>query len=96
MDLEMYFDSVKVAYTLYHTPYIVALYKYLGKTEIYKDGGYTKEDLQYNQYNDDPFKSFSVRRVDTLLEEFEHILKDLQGQSRPVFSSDVSKGKGMV
>ena len=82
----MYFDSVKVAYILYHTPYIVALYKYLRKTEIYKDGGYTKEDLQYNQYNHDPFKSFSVGRVDTFLEELEHILKDLPGQSRPVSS----------
>ena len=51
---------------------------YLRKTEIYKDGGYTKEDLQYNQYNNNPFKSLSVGRVDTLLEEFEHILEDLQ------------------
>jgi hypothetical protein len=65
----------------------VALYKYLGKTEIYKDSGNTKEDLQYNQYNHDSFKSFSVRRIDTLLEEFEHILKDLSSQSRPLFSS---------
>jgi hypothetical protein len=78
MNLEMYFDSVKVAYTIHHTPYIVALYKYLRKTEIYKNGGYTKEDLQYNQYNDDPFKSFSVRRIDTLLEELEHILENLR------------------
>ena len=84
----MYFDSVKVAYILYHTPYIVALYEYLRKTEIYKDSGNTKEDLQYDQYNDDPFKSFSVRRVDTFLEEFEHILEDLPSQSRPMFSSD--------
>jgi hypothetical protein len=86
----MYFDSVKVAYTIHHTPYTihliirVALYKNLRKTEIYKDGSNTQEDLQYNQYNDDSFKSFSVGRIDTLLEEFEHILKDLPSQSRPV------------
>ena len=89
MDLEMYFGSVQVAYTLHHTPYIVSsIIKYLRKTEIYKDSGYAKEDLQYNQYNDDPFKSFSVGRIDTLLEEFQHILKDLPSQSRPIFSSD--------
>jgi len=76
----MYFDSVKVAYTIPYTIHLiirVALHKYLRETEIYKDCGYTKENLQYNQYNDDPFKSFSVGGVDTLLEEFEHILKDL-------------------
>jgi hypothetical protein len=83
----------------WHTPYTihliirVALYKNLRKTEIYKDGSNTQEDLQYNQYYDNPFKSFSVGRIDTLLEEFEHILKDLPSQSRHSISSDESRGK---
>lgn len=90
MDLEMYFGSVQVAYSLHHTPYTVhsSIIEGLRKTEIYKDSGYAKEDLQYNQYNDDPFKSFSMGRVDTLLEEFQHILKDLPSQSHPLFSFD--------
>ena len=97
MDLEMYFGSVQVAYTLHHTPYTVhsSIIEGLRKTEIYKDSGYAEEDLQYNQDNDDPFKSFSVGGIDTLLEEFEHILKDLHSQSRPLFSSNWPRGTGI-
>jgi hypothetical protein len=92
----MYFDSVKVAYTIYHTSIIrVAFYKYLRKTEIYKDCSYTKEDLQYNQYNHDPFKSLSVGRIDTLLEKFEHILENLPSQSRPRAQFRGSSDDGM-
>jgi hypothetical protein len=79
-------------YTIHHTSIIrVALYKYLRKTEIYKDGGYTKEDLQYNQYNDDPFKSFSVGRIDTLLEELEHILENLRVSRVQQLSSEAAQ-----
>jgi hypothetical protein len=53
-----------------------ALYEppHLRKTEINQDSSYTKEDLENDKNNNDSFKSFSMGRIDTLLEEFEHIL----------------------
>ena len=47
---------------------------HLGQAEIDKNGSDTKDDLENNENNDDPFESFSVGRIDTLLEEFKHIL----------------------
>lgn len=53
---------------------------HLGQTEINKDGSDTKDDLENDKNNDDPFESFSVGRIDTLFEKFEHILKNLSRQ----------------
>lgn len=50
---------------------------HLGQAEINKDGSDTKDDLENDKNNDDSFESFSVRGIDTLLEEFKHVLKNL-------------------
>lgn len=50
---------------------------HLGQAEINENGSNTKDDLENDKDNDDPFESFSVGRIDTLLEEFKHVLKNL-------------------
>ena len=47
---------------------------HLRQAEINENGSDTKDDLENDKNNDDPFESFSVGRIDTLLEEFKHIL----------------------
>lgn len=53
----------------------------LRQTQIDQNSRDTQDDLQHNQDNDNPFESLAVGRVDTLLQELEHILQDLSGSA---------------